>query len=175
MTLTDVLLNEMGSTYDITEKLFLRVGDDELSWKPGTGTNWMTVGQLMMHCACFGCGKAVQGFITGEWPSPSEAETDAPVETDHVPQATTLPAVTSTRQALELLAVDRKVAINAVTQAGEIPMLSKRVFAPWGGPEYTLFQHLLHMVNHLAQHKGQLFYYLKLMGKEVNTADLWGD
>jgi hypothetical protein len=28
--------------------------------------------------------------------------------------------------------------------------------------------------NHLAQHKGQLFYYLKLQGKPVNTTDLWG-
>jgi hypothetical protein len=30
------------------------------------------------------------------------------------------------------------------------------------------------MVGHLAQHKGQLFYYLKLQGKPVNTAHLWG-
>jgi uncharacterized damage-inducible protein DinB len=49
------------------------------------------------------------------------------------------------------------------------------ICAPWGGPECTLFQHLLHMVDHLAQHKGQLFYYMKLMGKDVNTSDLWGD
>jgi uncharacterized damage-inducible protein DinB len=38
----------------------------------------------------------------------------------------------------------------------------------------SLFEHLLRMIAHLAQHKGQLFYYLKLMGKEVNTSDLWG-
>jgi len=30
------------------------------------------------------------------------------------------------------------------------------------------------MVNHLNQHKGQLFYYLKLQGKAVNTMHLWG-
>jgi hypothetical protein len=30
------------------------------------------------------------------------------------------------------------------------------------------------MIQHLAQHKGQLFYYLKLQGKPVNTAHLWG-
>jgi uncharacterized damage-inducible protein DinB len=33
---------------------------------------------------------------------------------------------------------------------------------------------LLSMVLHITQHKGQLFYYLKLMGKPVNTSDLWG-
>ncbi len=30
------------------------------------------------------------------------------------------------------------------------------------------------MIEHLKQHKGQLFYYLKLQGKPVNTSDLWG-
>jgi len=30
------------------------------------------------------------------------------------------------------------------------------------------------MVSHLNAHKSQLFYYLKLMGKDVNTAHMWG-
>jgi hypothetical protein len=30
------------------------------------------------------------------------------------------------------------------------------------------------MVTHLDVHKSQLFYYLKLQGKPVNTAHLWG-
>jgi hypothetical protein len=30
------------------------------------------------------------------------------------------------------------------------------------------------MIRHLAQHKGQLFYYLKLMGRDVDSSDLWG-
>jgi hypothetical protein len=37
-----------------------------------------------------------------------------------------------------------------------------------------LGRYLLQMVQHLDRHKGQLFYYLKLQGKPVNTADLWG-
>jgi hypothetical protein len=32
----------------------------------------------------------------------------------------------------------------------------------------------LHGIHHLQQHKGQLFYYLKLQGKPVNTEHLWG-
>ena len=46
--------------------------------------------------------------------------------------------------------------------------------ATWGGPEMCLFQRPLRMIAHLAQHKGQLFYYLKLMGKDVKTSDLRG-
>ena len=30
------------------------------------------------------------------------------------------------------------------------------------------------MVGHLANHKAQLFYYLKLLGKDVNTMHLYG-
>jgi hypothetical protein len=30
------------------------------------------------------------------------------------------------------------------------------------------------MVQHLDSHKSQLFYYLKLMGRDVNTMNLWG-
>jgi hypothetical protein len=37
-----------------------------------------------------------------------------------------------------------------------------------------LGQRLLQMVAHLAQHKAQLFYYLKLQGKPVHTGHLWG-
>jgi hypothetical protein len=48
------------------------------------------------------------------------------------------------------------------------------MIAPWGGRERSLFQQFLEMLKHLAQHKGQFFYYLKLMGKDVKTADLWG-
>ena len=169
MTLTQVLLAEGEAVYSITARLFRRVADDELTWTPPTGRDWMTVGQLLMHCASFGCGKAVHGFVTGDWGTGSE---DATAE-DHVPPATALPRVASVRQALELLAEDRRLALGGIEAAGEESLLQRRVAAPWGGPEMPLFQQLLRMIAHLAQHKGQLFYYLKLMGKDVRTRDLW--
>jgi DinB superfamily len=172
MTLTDVLLQEAEETYVITEKLFRRVSDGELSWSPGQGKNWMTMGQLLTHCASFGCGKAVQGFVKGDWGWPASPEND---EAEiHLPPAATLPTVESVAQALELLATDRRVAMSCIAAAGEDTLLGKSIVAPWGGPPLTLFQQLLHMIAHLAQHKGQLFYYLKLTGKDVDTTDLWG-
>jgi len=82
--------------------------------------------------------------------------------------------VASVGQALDLLAADRRLALSWIEAAGEASLLERRVAAPWGGPEISLFQQLLRMIAHLAQHKGQLFYYLKLMGKDVKTGDLWG-
>lgn len=170
MTLTEVLLAEAEENYAITERLMRRVSDDELTWTPSTGKNWMTMGQLLMHLASVGCGKAVRGFVTGDWGAAIEDS----AEQDHVPPAEALPSADSVRQALELLATDREVAVSSIQAAGEANLLDRKLTAPWGGPELSLFQHLLRMIAHLAQHKGQLFYYLKLMGRDVNTGDLWG-
>ena len=170
MTLTDILISEAEATYAVTERLFRRVSDADLSWHPSEGSHWMTMGQLLMHCAAYGCGLAVQGFVTGCWPV--EVETQDPDV--HVPPETALPSVGSVGEALALLAEDRRLTLDAISAAGEDALLHRRVAAPWGGPELSLFQQSLHMIDHLVQHKGQLFYYLKLMGQDVGTADLWG-
>jgi hypothetical protein len=170
MTLTEVLSTEAEFTYSIAERLFRRVSDDELGWTPPSGTNWMTVGQLLMHCATAGCGQAIQGFVTGDWGMPEGVTAE---ELAHLPTAAELPSVGSVAEALRLLADDRAVALRCIEAAGEQELLTRRSVAPWGGPETSLFEHLLHMIAHLTQHKGQLFYYLKLMGRDVSTVDLW--
>jgi len=174
MTLADVLREEAESAYTVTERLFRRVRDEDLGWKPSSpGTEWMTTGQLLMHCASYGCGKAARGFVTGDWGAELEEYGEGTGHTD-LPAAHELPAVGSVEQALRLLEADRAVALGAFAQAEDATLLAGRRPAPWGGPTATLFQHLLHMIAHLAQHKGQLFYYLKLMGRDVRTLDLWG-
>jgi hypothetical protein len=62
-----------------------------------------------------------------------------------------------------------------IDQAGETNLANKEIPAPWApGAPLALGRHLLQMVQHLDRHKSQLFYYLKLQGKLVSTADLWG-
>lgn len=169
-SLKEVLLAEARKAYSVTEKLIRRVTDGELLWKPPTGTNWMSVGQLLMHSANFGCGKAVNGFVTDRWDIPEDEHTDL-----DVPPAEVLPSVVSVEQALDLLSTDRHLALHCLEEVKEGDLLTKKVIAPWGGPDLALFQHLSLMIRHLEQHKGQLFYYLKLMGKDVTTKDLWGE
>jgi len=174
MTLKYILLEEAKTTYAITDKLFRRVTDGDLSWKPATGKNWMTMGQLLMHCASFGCGKAIQGFIKGDWGIPEGVELKDLNASQHVPPVTMLLSVDSVKQALELLANDRNLALRCIEETEEAKLLAEKITAPWGGPEALLLQHLLLMIAHLTQHKGQLFYFLKLMGNDINTSDLWG-
>jgi hypothetical protein len=174
MTLKDILLDESEKVYMITKNLFTLISNNELKWTPATGKNWMTIGQLMMHCASFGFGKAVQGFVKGDWGLPKGTTIEDLDADDHVPPQTVLPSVKSVKEAIELLEEDRRLATSCISEVDETELLNKPFIAPWGGQELTLFQHLLQMIAHLTQHKGQLFYYLKLMGKNVSTSDLWG-
>ena len=168
-TLKQVLLEQATSTYDVTGRLFALVSDGDLPWRPAGGRNWMTVGQLLLHAARYGCGLAVAGFVTGDW-GPAAAES-----AEHVPAADALAAVASVAEARALLAQDRRLALRCLAEVEESALLAPSRPAPWGGPERSLFQQLQLMIAHLAQHKGQLFYYLKLMGRDVGTAELWGD
>lgn len=168
MGLSAILQQDAETVYHAAEGLFRMV--DDLDWKPATGKNWMTTGQLLMHCAS-ACGGSVKGFVTGDWNMPAGAgEGSAPTP---MPTAEKLPAVKSVDEALKLLADDKELAMKLFAEAGDDRLANERSAAPWGGPERTLFQHCNEMIWHLGQHKGQLFYYLKLQGKDVNTMNLW--
>jgi uncharacterized damage-inducible protein DinB len=173
MALLEILRQEAELTYGVTEALIRRVDLATLNWKPTTGENWMTVSQLLKHCT-EACGAGIRAFLTGDWGLPEGVRfEDLPPE-EILPPASKLPAVTGVDEALRLLAEDRRGALEALESANEADLIASRRPAPWGGPELTLFQHLLSMITHLRQHKGQLFYYLKLLGHDVRTPDLWG-
>jgi len=174
MNWTDLLNNSVEEAYPAVDSLMGMVTDEELDWKPATGENWMTVGQLLFHLTG-SCGACFKGFVSGDWGLPEGVSMeDMPME-EMLPPAEKLPTVESVAQAREMLAADKAVAFEMVTRAGESDLDAKQVAAPWApGMEYALGRHLLQMVQHLAQHKAQLFYYLKLMGRPVNTGHLYG-
>lgn len=173
MTLLEILQQETEGAYCATERLFRRVQPEALAWKPETGKNWMTVGQLLMHCTG-SLGLSFKGFLTGDWGLPEGVRFEDMKPEEMLPPASALPSVDSVDQALALLGNDRELARQLLAEVREDELLTRRLAAPWGGPPLTLFQQLSNMIAHLAQHKGQLFYYLKLMGEDVNTADLYG-
>jgi uncharacterized damage-inducible protein DinB len=172
MALIEILKQEAQGVFTVTETLFRRVEPAALGWKPATGENWMTVGQLLMHCSS-GCGMGLKGMSTGDWGLPEGVRFEDMKPEDMLPPASKLPSVESVDQALGLLKQDRELAMKCLDETDEARLLAECFPAPWGGPPLTLFQQLSHMIAHLEQHKGQLFYYLKLMGQNVNTGDLY--
>ena len=172
MNWTELLKSEIEYTFGVTDGLLDLVDDNHLDWKPSTGSNWMTTGQLLMHLAG-GCGTAFRGFITGEWGPPEGGETSEVPPEEMLPPAESLPTVASVAEARKLLAKDRQLALDMLAKCNEAKF-AEIATAPWDPTEKILGYHLLQMVGHLNQHKGQLFYYLKLQGKPVSTANLWG-
>jgi hypothetical protein len=173
MKWTELLKSEVEDTYKATEGLFDLVTDDTLDWKPATGDNWMTTGQLLYHITG-ACGACFKGFVTGDWGMPEGMDPSEMSPDEMLPPAEKMPAVSSVSEAKKLLAKDNKIAYEMLEKAGENEIATKTVPAPWNPCERILGQHLLHMLAHLSQHKAQLFYYLKLQGKPVNTGHLWG-
>jgi len=174
MNWTDLLKKEATSAYGATEGLLDLVDADGLDWKPATGENWMTMGQLLEHLHN-ACGFCCRGFATGDWGMPEGVEMGDMKPEDMLPTADKMPSIDSLDAAKEKLAADKALCFEMIDQVGEADLAGKVVDTPWApGLERNLGHHFLQMIDHLRSHKGQLFYYLKLQGKPVHTGNYYG-
>ncbi|MBT3232008.1 MAG: DinB family protein [Calditrichaeota bacterium] len=173
MNWTELLRGTFEYQYDVASKLMAMVSDDEVDWKPATGENWMTMGQLLHHITN-ACGSGVAGFVTGKWGMPEGFDPADMPEDEMLPSADKLPTIKYLLKAQRMLLMDKELSLEMLGRCSEERLNTEIAKAPWDQMEMLLGQRLLQMANHLEQHKGQLFYYLKLMGKPVNTMHLWG-
>ena len=151
-----VLIERIENSYRAAEGLLKLVEDEQLVWKPGSGENWMTTGQLVNHMAD-ACGSMFKGFITGEWKFEES-----------------LRSVATVAEGRDKLQRDKKLALDLLNDLEDEDLVNRMVQAPWEKESRSLGYPLGEMVSHLDAHKSQLFYYLKLQGVPVNTAHLWG-
>ncbi|MHC4840757.1 MAG: DinB family protein [Planctomycetota bacterium] len=168
MDIKEFLKHEAEDAYQATEKLFRCVDASSLDWKPETGTNWMTIGQCILHCTN-SCGAMAKGFVTGDWGMPEDMD-----ENDMLPGGEDMPTAESIDDVLEKLKSDQKAFNDSVDAATAEDLMNKMSVATWGGPERSLAGHINTCILHLISHKSQLFYYLKLKGQDMNTKTLWG-
>ncbi|WP_167375024.1 DinB family protein [Prosthecochloris sp. GSB1] len=173
MNWKELLNDEIHYTYGVTDHLVGMVRDDELDWKPDHGYNWMSMGQLLMHISD-ACGSTFEGLIRGAWDIREEIPPGELEPRQLFPSAGQLPRVESVAEARKLLHDDRKLALRSLKKCSEEDLSAKYAPAPWTMNPMVLGQRLLHMVFHLNQHKGQLYYYLKMTGRQVDTCDLFG-
>ena len=173
MSWRELLTREMEYNYAVADKLFDLVKDGDLAWKPATGSNWMTTGQLLHHTAT-ACGSCFKGFVTGDWGLPAGTDPGQMSPDEMLPPAEKLPAVKSVAEAKKILAEDKKTSLEMLKITSEEDLAHKIAPSPWDPSAMILGHRLLQMIGHLTQHKGQLYYYLKLQGKPVNTGHLWG-
>lgn len=174
MNWTQLLKAETESAYKTTLRLLDKVDANSLEWKPATGSNWMTVGQLLKHIS-EGCGSGFNGFVTGDWGLPAGKTMADMTPEEMFPPAEKMPTVKSVDEVRRLLVEDKAAVLLLLDRISENDLANKEIAAPWAPDiKLPLGCHLLHMIQHLDKHMSQLFYYLKLQGKPVNTLDLWG-
>ena len=173
MNWTEFLKARVADVYGATEGLIDLVDDENLDWRPETGHNWMTMGQLLEHLHT-ACGFCMQGFVTGEWKAPDGTDFADMPEEEMLPPAEKMRAVKSVDEARQALAKDRALSVAMIEKAGEKDLAEKQVTAPWNPTPMALGMQLDFCTVHLEQHKAQLFYYLKLQGKPVHTGSLYG-
>jgi len=173
MSWKELVKREMESNYKITRNLLDLIKNEDLNWKPATGSNWMTTAQLLNHLTT-ACGMSIKGFITGDWGMPEGMKIEDLSPEEMLPPAEKMPAIGSVAETKKLLEQDEKLAFEMLEKCSEADLNSKPAPAPWDPRQKILGHRLLDMVDHLRQHKGQLYYYLKLQGKPVNTGNLYG-
>ena len=172
MKWTELLTAVIDDTYASTEGLLQLVTDDKLDWKPTTGENWLTTGQLLQHISNAG-GMPMRGLVTGDWGMPAEEVDDMPADA-MLPPADKFPTATSVAAVRSQLQEDRELAHRMVKEAGEDRLQNEPSSVPWDPTPLSLGRRVLQMVGHLDNHQSQLYYYLKLQGAPVNTMHLYG-
>jgi uncharacterized damage-inducible protein DinB len=173
MNWKDQLSCEIEGAYKSANSLIDLVDADKLNWKPATGNNWMTTGQLLKHISD-ACGSGFKGFVTGDWGLPEGVDMSKLSPEEMMPPAEKMTALTSVAEAKKLLEADKQVALAMLAKASAHDLENKPAPAPWDPSPTMLGPRLAQMVDHLVLHKAQLFYYLKLQGKPVHTGHLWG-
>ena len=173
MNWTELLNAEIEDKFRVTEGLLALADDSMLDWKPSSGENWMTLGQLLWHLP-EACGFCMRGFVTENWQMPADVDPAEAVPDEMIPPAAEMRAASSVEEVRDLLAADKELAYAMVAEAGEERLANQPSTAPWDPTPMPLGRRLLGMVEHLSVHRAQLFYYLKLMGKPVTTKDLYG-
>lgn len=171
MNWNEMLKAEAEEAYHCAENLLGMVEDDKLDWKPDSGDNWMTTGQLVQHITN-ACGMACKGFVTGDWGLPEGVDPSEMPQEAMIPPAEAMPAAESIAAVREALAADKQIAFEMIEAATD--RMDDPAPAPWDPRPTPLGRQLLSMINHLNNHRAQLYYYLKLQGKPVNTMNLYG-
>lgn len=173
MNWKELLKSEIEYTYKITDGLLNLVDEKSLEWKPSRENNWMTTGQLLCHITD-ACGAPIKGFVTGDWGLPEGVDVTDLSPDEMLPAAEKLPTLASVSEAREKLEKDKQIALSMLDQCSEENLGKQISVAPWDNSEMILGHRILQMISHLSHHKAQLFYYLKLQGKKINTGHLWG-
>ncbi len=137
--------------------------EDKLDFTPMAGN--MTIAQVLKHVAtCLGASLAMA--LSNNWPEVPEEEMLPPVEK--------MPKSNSVEEALKEIDVDWELLKKEFEKITDGEFNGNKVKVPWMPFPMTLLEYMMQAMEHLSNHRMQLFTWLKLSGEKLHTGHLYG-
>lgn len=137
--------------------------EDKLNFKPKDGL--MTIAQVLKHLStCLG--ESLAMAIDQSWPKMPEGEM--------LPTADKLPKSNSAAEALKEIDQDWELLKKQIDRINDQEFNEKSFQVPWMPFPMTYTEFMMQALEHMSNHRMQLFIWLKLAGLNLHTGNLYG-
>jgi len=149
--------------FKATRGLIRLTPDNKLDYKPKD--DLMTVGQILKHLAS-NLGASLSMALNNSWPQMPEGDT--------LPSAEKLPTSSSVSEALEEIDKDWELLKKEIEKVTDGEFQENKINVPWMPFPMTLAEFMMQAMEHMSNHRMQLFIWLKLSGEQLHTGHLYG-
>jgi len=149
--------------YRAARGLIALTPDDKLDFKPQEGL--MTIAQVLKHLAS-SLGASLEMANKNSWPQMPEG--------DMPPNADSMPHSQSTTEALEEIDKDWALLLKEIDKIKDDEFEKNKLTVPWMPMPMTYQEFMMQSMEHLSNHRMQLFIWLKLAGLKLHTGHLYG-
>lgn len=149
--------------YKATRGLIQLTPENKFNYKPMDGV--FTVDQVIKHSTS-SLGSMASMCIHNSWPKMSQE--------DMLPSAEKSPRVASIKEAIEEIDKDWQQMKDELGNITDDEFNVKMTHAPWMPGPVPIAELMMLSLEHLSNHRYQLFIWLKLSGEKLNTMHLYG-
>ena len=149
--------------YKAARGLIKLTPEDKLDFKPMDGL--MTIAQVVKHVAT-SLGASLAMALSNNWPEISEEEM--------LPPAEKMPKSNSAAEALKEIDEDWVLLKQEFEKITDGEFNGNKINVPWMPFPMTLLEYMMQAMEHLSNHRMQLFIWLKLSGEKLHTGHLYG-
>ncbi|MCK4762807.1 MAG: DinB family protein [Candidatus Aminicenantes bacterium] len=137
--------------------------EDKLDFKPMEGV--MTIGQVVKHLTD-ALGGSLTMAINNSWPEIPEGEM--------LPPAEKMPKANSAAEAAKEIEADWELLNREIEKITDGEFNENKINVPWMPFPMTYLEFMMQAMEHLSNHRMQLFTWLKLSGEKLHTGHLYG-
>lgn len=156
-------LNFVEGIYKATRGLIQITPDEKLEFKPKEGL--MTIAQVLKHVSN-ALGESLSMGINNTWP-------DIPAD-EMLPSAEKIPKSNSAAEALKEIDQDWELLKREFDKITDGEFNQNKINVPWMPQPMTYVEFMMQAMEHLSNHRMQLFIWLKLSGEALHTGHLYG-